>query len=92
MSRKQAVPPMKVLDQNLADQKHMFVLSKDEGYDVYSWSPGAAGAGVPATQVHLVLGVPVAPGLRVILRLKSARALDELVGVLLQHRKDVWGE
>jgi hypothetical protein len=80
----QKVPPMVPLDVDVA--KGAFADAPT--YDVYSWSPGKAGAGVPSTQVHLVL--PVIAGVKVALRLKSARALDELVAVLLQHRKDVW--
>ncbi len=88
MSRKQNIPPMVAVDRNVADANTITVAAPD-GYSVYSWSPGAAGEGVPSTQVHLVL--PVSDGVKFVLRLKSARALDELVGVLLQHRKDVWG-
>ena len=76
------------MDRNLTDGPQ-FIIAPGEGYDVYSWSHGKAGEGVPSTQVHLAL--PVVDDVKVILRLKSARALDELVGVLLQHRKDVWG-
>ena len=89
MRTKQSVPPMVPVDRDVTDTNDQWVLAPGDGYDVFSWSPGAAGAGVPSTQVHLA--VPVVDGVRVVLRLKSARALDELVGVLLQHRKDVWG-
>ncbi len=89
MTRKQTVPAMAPVDRNVSDTDGRWVLAPGDGYDVFSWSPGAAGESVPSTQVHLV--VPVVDGVRVVLRLKSARALDELVGVLLQHRKDVWG-
>ena len=85
MSKKQNIPPMVAVDRNVSDT----IVVPGDGYNVYSWSPGAAGEKVPSTQVHLE--VPVADGVKFVLRLKSARALDELVGVLLQHRKDVWG-
>lgn len=85
MSVRQKVPPMRAVDRNVRELPIV-----DGGvYDVYSWSEGDAGAGVPPCQVHLV--VPVAHGVKVALRMKSARALDELVAVLLAHRKDVWG-
>jgi len=91
MSVKQPVPEMTPLDENLDERAIAVVLS--DGYHVYSWSPGRAGEGVPSTQVHLALPFKVA-GVEasVTLRMKSARALDELVAVLLQHRKDVWGD
>jgi hypothetical protein len=71
---------------NLAD---MIVVDGGERYEVCSWRDGPAGSDVPTTQVHLLLRVGT---IQVVLRLKSARALDELVGVLLQHRQDVWGK
>jgi hypothetical protein len=87
--KKQRVPPMRELDRDVVDEigPRSFV-AEGKGYDVFSWSPGKAGEGVPSTQVHVVFGV--LHGIKFVLRLKSARALDELVGVLLQHRSDVW--
>ena len=40
-------------------------------------------------KVHLVLSLG---RVAAVLRLKSPGALDELVGALLQHRVDVWGQ
>ncbi len=89
MSSKQDVPGMRRLDRNVTDMEDRRVIAAPgDGYDVYSWSPGKAGEGVPSTEVHVVL--PVAGDLSVVLKLRSPRALDELVGALLQHRKDVW--
>lgn len=85
MTVRQNVPPMRAVDENVRDRR----IVGSDGYHVYSWSEGDAGAGVPCSQVHLV--VPVVEGVKVALRLKSPRALDELVAVLLAHRKDVWG-
>ena len=82
----QSLPEMAVRDKDVSDMGRVIA---GEGYDIFSWSPGHAGAGVPATQVHIALRPH--PDVTVVLRLKSARALDELVGVLLQHRRDVWG-
>lgn len=84
----QSVPEMAVLDRNTADMGRALIAAPGDGFDVYSWSPGLAGEGVPPTQVHLVL--PVDKTRSVALRLKSPRALDEVVGALLQHRRDVW--
>lgn len=85
----QSVPAMRPVEKD-CDALGDRVFNHDGGYDVFSWSPGKADEKVASTQVHLVL--PVVPGVRVALRLKSTRALDELVGVLLQHRRDVWGD
>jgi hypothetical protein len=83
---KRPVPPMKPVDRNVAD---LPPAPATAGYNVYSWSPGKAGEGVPSTQVHLVLPIPDGS---VTMRLKSARAVDEMIAVLLQHRNDVWPE
>lgn len=80
----QPIPPARVIEENVADKPTAQIV----GYDVFSWRPGPAGSGGKCTEVHLVL--PIHPEVRVALCLKSPRALDELVGVLLQHRKDVW--
>jgi len=83
-TKKQEVPPMEAVETNVSAMR--VVLCR--GYDVYSWRDGPANSGVPCTQVHLMLDVDK---FKIALRLKSARALDELVGALLQHRQDVWG-
>jgi hypothetical protein len=83
-AKKQEIPPMREVAENLRGGK----VVAGSGYDVFSWTPGDARSGVPCTEVHLVL--PVGE-VRVASRLDSARALDELVGTLLQHRNDVWG-
>lgn len=82
------IPPMRELDVNLDAGPYRY-LQTDGGYDVMSYTPGRAGANVPCTEVHLVL--PLDENTKLVMRLKSTRALDKLVGVLLQHRKDVWG-
>lgn len=85
----QKIPEPVALDTNIDGDGNMYVIVKDHGYQVISWSPGKAGEGVPSTQVHLLLQLPI-HGAKAVLRLKSARALDELIGVLLNHRKVVW--
>jgi hypothetical protein len=89
MSKKQSIPASEVLEQNVGD--HLagqdIYISPEHGYNVCSWRPGAPGSG-PTTEVHILL--PIAPGAKAIMRLKSARALDELVGVLLEYRREVW--
>lgn len=81
----QTVPAMTEHEVDLAD---LVVVESDNVYEVCSWRDGPARSGVPCTEVHLLLRIG---GGSVALRLKSTRALDELVGALLQHRKDVWG-
>jgi hypothetical protein len=84
----QNLPKPEVWEQNLADDKETkYFLPAGDGYEVCSWRAGPAGSG-PTEQVHILLSA--APGMKVVLRLKSARALDELVGVLLEYRKEVW--
>lgn len=82
------VPAPERIDKNLSDLR----MIPSEGYHVYSWSPGKIGENVPSTEVHLAIPVMLG-GARaeIMMRLKSPRALDELVAVLLQHRADVWG-
>jgi hypothetical protein len=82
----QELPPMVELNRNL--DEHPQRLKFFDGYDVVSWSPGRAGECIPCTEVHFLINVP---GMAFGLRLKSASALDVLVGALLRHRKDVWG-
>jgi hypothetical protein len=83
----QDVPAAEELEKNLEEYADVFAPAG--GYDICSWRPEAAGSGAPCTEVHLIL--PVVEGVRCVLRLKSARALDELVAVLLEYRKDVFG-
>jgi hypothetical protein len=86
---KQDIPKAEVLEQNIADLPGQFVLVPDAGYEVCSWRPGPPGSG-PPTQVHLLIPTPV-EGATMVIRFKSARALDEFVGILLEYRKEVWG-
>jgi len=86
MPRKQEIPGPTLIEKNLADLPPMVTSA---GYDVFSWRNGPAHSAVPVTEVHLVLPLGDTGGF-VALRLKSPRALDELVGVLLNHRKEVW--
>jgi hypothetical protein len=87
VTRRRTIPRSREINQNLDDPSRPPLLAFD-GYHVVSWSPGRVGEGVPCTEVHLLIDVP---GLTFGLRMKSARALDELVEVLLRHRRDVWG-
>lgn len=64
------------------------------GYTVASWCPTPDGTG-PATAVALVMEtrLPVLDAqCDIVLRLKSPRAVDEMVQALLRHKRDVWPE
>ncbi len=80
-------PEMKISEKNLAEMGVTMVQA--QGYDIWSWRDGPAGSDIKPSQVHLVL--PLTPAISVTMRLKSARALDEMVDALLAHRADVWG-
>jgi len=81
---------IEVIDENLDEQPTP--VASSHGYNVCSWSPGRVAEALPCTEVHVVLPVDVDDlHIRVALRLKSAHALDELVGSLLALRKEVWG-
>jgi hypothetical protein len=84
VSSKQDVPRAEVLEEDVTARGPIIAGAV---YEVCSWRPGPPNSG-PCTEVHLL--VPVMSGIRAGLRLKSARALDELVAVLLEYRKDVW--
>lgn len=87
------IPPMTPTNQDMRELAMPLVA---DGYHVYSYSPRPAAEKAPATEVHLSMPFSIrdeegAIEVRAVLRLKSTRALDELIGVLLQHRRDVWG-
>jgi hypothetical protein len=81
----QEVPEAEPYEVNVRDEPPILIAPV---YEVVSWRPGDVAAGGPTTEVHLLL--PVVDGVRVALRLKSARALDELVAVLLEYRREVF--
>lgn len=81
----QKLPKAERLEKPVDDGKTEYFLGK--GYEICSWRPGPPESG-PVTQVHLLF--EVAPGMKAVLRMKSARALDELVGLLLEYRSAVW--
>lgn len=78
------LPPASRVPMNLEGMAFLEI----EEYHVASWCPLPDGQG-PATQVHFMLKIKgIATPLT--LRLKSARAADELISVLERHRFDVW--
>lgn len=85
---KQSLPESSVREVDLKDTKT--VVAPNDGYEVYSWRDGPANSSIAPSQVHLLIPLPVADA-KLALRLKSPRALDELVGLLLEYRQRVWG-
>jgi hypothetical protein len=78
------LPPMNRVPRNVAG----LAILEIEEYSVNNWHPLADGKGLP-TQVHLVFKLRgIAEPL--VLRLKSARAADQLIAILERHRNDVW--
>lgn len=61
-----------------------------ESTTVSSWTPLLDGAG-RSTEVHVVFKLRDADAV-VVTRLKSARAVNELIAALETHRNDVWGD
>ena len=59
-----------------------------KGYEVGSWCPLPDGKGKPE-MVVIELMVPGAPA-PMLLRLKSRRAAEEMIGALTFHMNDVW--
>ena len=86
-SKKLDIPEPQLIEENLEDGKVVAAL----GYSVCSWRDGPANSDIPVSQVHVLVPLPI-DGMRVALRFKSRRALDEFVGVLLDYRNQVWPE
>ena len=63
-----------------------------EDYEVASWSPGKVEEQIPPTQIHLIIR-PMGDGTvpAIVMRLKSRRAIDELLKTLKDHRDFVFG-
>lgn len=71
--------------QNLSD---LMILELDT-IGINEWHPERDGKGKP-TQVHLALTPKNYPGVRLIMRLKSRRAIDDLIAALQKHADSVW--
>lgn len=60
------------------------------GYDVFEWKPTQDGTG-DATAVCLVFSMKIGDvELRPMIRLKSRRAVNEMIAALEKHRDGVW--
>lgn len=89
-SKKQVIPPANVHERNVRDLDAPVL---EALYEVASWRPGPAGSEGKPTEVHLLLTSKTPVGkLFTVLRIKSPRALNELVGLLLQYGQEVWDE
>ena len=80
------LPPSTITPRN-----HDAAVLQVKSYEVAAWSPGRVGEGVPCTEIHITLNVG---GIEfpLVVRLKSARAADELAGLISQYRHEVWPE
>jgi len=63
-------------------------LVQADGYSVLEWSPDPTHATGP-TEVHFILPLPI-DSHALALRLKSRRAIQELIDTLIEHRNGVW--
>ena len=83
------LPPQSRIPQNL-DERPMF---KVEEYGVSSWTPERDGKGtLEAVVFHIKVRVGEKEFVELGLRLKSARAVDELIALLERNRNNVWPE
>jgi hypothetical protein len=81
------LPPVSRIPVNLAD---LGILGIRE-YGVASWCPTPDGSEpAEAVDLHLTLARTDGGELQLVLRLKSSRAVDELIALLERHRNDVW--
>ncbi len=66
-----------------------------DGYSVNQWSPDPTHKDGP-TQVHLMVPLVLREGegplLHMAIRMKSRRAIQEMIDVLAEHRDHVWPE
>lgn len=79
--KKQRLPPPSTTPQQLLGMQI-------ESYHVGSWCPSPDGTG-PAEAVAIGLKIKGLPH-ELILRLKSPERVDELIQLLLRHKRDVW--
>lgn len=85
MSRKKRpLPPPNRVPQDVSGTRYYDVLE----YGVCSWSPDPRGISA-ATQVHFQLVTRQLDP--IVVRMKSAAAVDELIDALTRHRVDVFG-
>lgn len=82
LQRASAQPPEPEPEKNLA----AYDLFELDGYEVAEWTPLPDGKGKPQ-QVHFVLRCGPA---MFTLRMKSSRAVNELIETLATHRDGVW--
>lgn len=60
-----------------------------KSFTVGSWCPTPDGTG-PATAV--AIGIELTSGHDLVLRLKTPKAVDDMIQMLLRHKRDVWPE
>lgn len=58
-----------------------------KGYSVGSWCPTPDGSG-PAVAVGIAIHLETGEDL--VFRMETARAVDDMIQLLLRHKRDVW--
>lgn len=82
------LPPQNRIPQNLEDFKRPFFEIVE--YGVASWCPEKDGKG-PMTAVALHLTIKMGDKLcELVMRLKTPRAVDEMIALLERNRDNVW--
>lgn len=61
-----------------------------DSYSVAVWSEGDVEKGDPLSQVHIVLNVGGGIDTTFVMRIKSRRAIDDLIMMLAKERDEVW--
>lgn len=84
---REALPPEKFSGKNLRDFPALFEIS---GYEVAEWTPQDNGEGKPEAVAIQINMAGAFDGMSFYLRLKSTRAVDELVALLEKYRDQVW--
>ncbi len=79
------------MDEPLNTEGMTYLQGKLDSIFVGSWGPNPDGK-LPQTQVHLKLEIEGVEELPIVLRFKSPRTLDRVIGALLDHRYQVWPE
>lgn len=64
-------------------------IAEAKEYHILSWSPGPPGTDHPSTQVHIIYPITEAE-FAFAIRMKSRRAIQEMIDVLTDHMENVW--
>ena len=83
------LPPQNRIPENLDDRPMLEIVE----YGVASWSPERDGKGpMTAVALHLKVRIGEREFLEFVMRLKTPRAVDEMIALLERNRNNVWPE